>query len=182
MSILALMCLISCNTPTAKEVEEKRIADSIRVADSISMVENEKAQLAYDALTQNQKDSIQRIKKLQEFQERKNNTIKAPALYKAFQDNEVKAERDFTGKRFYIEGIIKNIDLYKPGEVHIYLDVDEFEPHLICVYRNEAMTAKFLFKGKKVTFLGTCSGFGKVKVNVFMDDCELSDNLSDLRK
>ena len=25
MSILALMCLISCNTPTAKEVEEKEL-------------------------------------------------------------------------------------------------------------------------------------------------------------
>jgi hypothetical protein len=40
LSILAIMCLIACG-PTAKELEEKRIADSIRVADSLAMAQAE---------------------------------------------------------------------------------------------------------------------------------------------
>jgi hypothetical protein len=37
MTILTVLCLIACG-PTAKDIEEKRIADSLRVTDSLAMV------------------------------------------------------------------------------------------------------------------------------------------------
>jgi hypothetical protein len=43
--VIGAVALVSCG-PSAKELEEKRIADSIRVADSMAMVQAEQQRIA----------------------------------------------------------------------------------------------------------------------------------------
>lgn len=166
----------SCG-PSAREIEEKRIADSIRMADSIMMVERDKFIKAYNSMSPSDQNNFNRNIGLEKKEDRKNNTISANELYQAYDDNEVKAEQDFGMKKFYIEGIVKDIVRIEPGVVHIFLETDYYDKWVICVYKNEPMTAKFISKEKKITFLGTCTGFGTQRISIFMDECELVDNL-----
>ncbi|MCK9220424.1 MAG: hypothetical protein PHF97_09735 [Bacteroidales bacterium] len=54
--IAAAALMVSCG-PSAKELEEKRIADSIRVADSMAMVQAEQQRIA-DSIANVQKEKM----------------------------------------------------------------------------------------------------------------------------
>lgn len=176
MILLTLSSLFfsSCG-PSAREVEIKRIADSIRVSDSLMMVGHDKAAQIYNNMTQSDKEEFDRNINRGKKEYIKKHTISAIKLFQAYDDNEIKAEQEFGMKEVYIEGIIEDIIKKELGVVHIFLETNESYKWVICVYNNEPMTAKFLSKGKKVTFLGTCTGYGTQRSSIFIDECELID-------
>jgi hypothetical protein len=60
------------------------------------------------AMTQQQLDSIENEKNLIAIKEREDQTIKAPNLTASYDENEVKADENFKGKTFYVEGTVSD--------------------------------------------------------------------------
>lgn len=137
-------------------------------------------------LTQAQKDSVARVEaatkdslareaRVREIEERRNATIESTDLWAAYSNNEVKADEDFKGKKFYVTGTIENIGKVF-GDIFVTLEGDGMIMGVQCSIKDKDVVAQ-LQKGQVITVLGTCTG---LTMNVSMDDCVVVENLEDL--
>ena len=133
---------------------------------------------ADESLTQAQKDSLVAIDKQKEIDLRENQTISAKDLYYTYQQNEVSADNNFKGKRFYVEGIVENIKKDIFDNIYVTLKTGEIIGSVQC-YLDNADVASQLKKGQRITVYGKCNG---LMMNVLMKDCKVVENLSDLKK
>jgi len=132
--------------------------------------------LVDETLTQAQKDSLLAIEKQKEIEARENNTISARNLYRQYEANEVSADNNFKGKKFYVEGVVEDISKDILDEIFVRLKTGEIIGSVQC-YLNDADAAAQLQKGQRITVYGTCEG---VMMNVMMKNCDLVKNKSDL--
>lgn len=130
------------------------------------------------ALTQEQKDSIANVDMKNEIDNRKNQTITAHDLTQQYISNEVRADENFKGKSFYVEGTVTDIKKDIMDDIYVTLDGAEILREVQC-YFDDKNTASQLEKGMRVTFYGRCDG---LMMNVIMKDCKIVDNLADLQK
>lgn len=128
------------------------------------------------ALTQAQKDSIAKAEKLSEIEERTKQTMTAIDLTQNYIDNEVRADEDFKGKKFYVEGTVNDIKKDIMGDIYVTLEGSEMFREVQC-YFDDTETASKLEKGMTVTFFGQCDG---LMLNVLMKNCKLVENLTEL--
>jgi hypothetical protein len=105
----------------------------------------------------------------QEAKERADQTIKAPELVSVYQENEVKADKAFKGKTFYVTGTIEDIKKDITDDIYVTLEGDGVLRQVQCYFDNEDIAADFR-KGQRVTFKGKCDG---LMMNVLMKDCTL---------
>ena len=129
-------------------------------------------------LTQAQKDSVAKAERIATIEERKKQTITAASLTQNYVENEVRADENFKGKEFYVEGTISDIKKDIADEIYVTLTGSEMFREVQC-YFDDKTTASQLEKGMRVTFFGKCDG---LMMNVLMKDCKLVDNLKDLEK
>ncbi|WKW45515.1 hypothetical protein P3875_06900 [Myroides sp. JBRI-B21084] len=130
------------------------------------------------AMTQQQLDSIENEKNLIAIKEREDQTIKAPNLTASYDENEVKADENFKGKTFFVEGTVRDIKKDIMDDIYVILEGDQMFRDVQCFF-DDKNTASQLQKGMRVTFQGKCDG---LMMNVLMKNCVLVDNLSDLKK
>lgn len=128
-------------------------------------------------LSQAQMDSIALAKNIATYEERKSQTILAKDLYNAYQANEVRADNNFKGKVFYVEGIIGDIGKDIMDEIYVTLNTGDIIGSVQCYVDNAEVAAKLL-KGQRITVFGECDG---LMMNVLMKDCKVVENLSDLK-
>ena len=150
--------------------------DSSSTSDNSSNTENSAA--SSPALTQAQKDSIAEVERIAVIEERKNQTITAADLTQNYIDNEVRADENFKGKKFYVEGTVSDIKKDIMDDIYVTLEGSEMFREVQCYFDDKA-TASQLEKGMRVTFFGKCDG---LMMNVLMKNCKLVDNLKDLEK
>lgn len=129
-------------------------------------------------LTQLQLDSIENVKTQAIIKEREDQTIKAPNLTASYDENEVKADENFKGKTFFVEGTVRDIKKDILDDIYVILEGDQMFRDVQC-YFDDKNTASQLQKGMRVTFQGKCDG---LMINVLMKNCVFVDNLSDLKK
>lgn len=129
-------------------------------------------------LTQQQLDSIDIEKGKIVYKEREDQTIKAQKLTASYEENEVKADENFKGKTFFVEGTVRDIKKDIMGYIYVILEGDQMFRDVQCYFDDEK-TASQLRKGMRVTFQGKCDG---LMMNVQMKGCVLVDNLSTLKK
>ena len=130
------------------------------------------------ALTQQQLDSIENEKAKVAYKEREDQTIKAPNLTASYEENEVKADENFKGKTFFVEGTVRDIKKDIMDDIYVVLEGDQMFRDVQCFF-DDKNTASQLQKGMRVTFQGKCDG---LMMNVLMKNCVLVDNLSELKK
>lgn len=129
-------------------------------------------------LTQLQLDSIENEKTQAIIKEREDQTIKAPNLTASYDENEVKADENFKGKTFFVEGTVRDIKKDILDDIYVILEGDQMFRDVQCFF-DDKNTASQLQKGMRVTFQGKCDG---LMMNVLMKNCVFVDNLSDLKK
>jgi len=129
-------------------------------------------------LSQKQKDSIEKAKKLKLYNERKNQTISAKDLYASYAANEVSADKNFKGKTFYVSGRIEEIKKDFMNDIYVTLKTGEMFSYIHCYLDDENVAAE-LHKNQKVTFKGKCDGM--VLTSVVMKNCEFVKNLDELK-
>lgn len=129
-------------------------------------------------LTQLQLDSIENVKTQAIIKEREDQTIKAPNLTASYDENEVKADENFKGKTFFVEGTVRDIKKDILDDIYVILEGDQMFRDVQCFF-DDKNTASQLQKGMRVTFQGKCDG---LMMNVLMKNCVFVDNLSDLKK
>ena len=130
------------------------------------------------ALTQQQLDSIENEKAKIAYKEREDQTIKASNLTASYEENEVKADENFKGKTFFVEGTVRDIKKDIMDDIYVILEGDQMFRDVQCFF-DDKNTASQLQKGMRVTFQGKCDG---LMMNVLMKNCVLVDNLSTLKK
>jgi hypothetical protein len=130
------------------------------------------------AMTQQQLDSIENEKNQAVIKEREDQTIKAPNLTARYEENEVKADENFKGKTFFVEGTVRDIKKDIMDDIYVILEGDQMFRDVQCFF-DDKNTASQLQKGMRVTFQGKCDG---LMMNVLMKNCVLVDNLSELKK
>lgn len=130
------------------------------------------------ALTQAQKDSFAKAEQLAAIEERKNQTITAGDIVSSYEANEVSADENFKGKKFYVEGYIDNIGKDILDDIYVTLEAGNGIRSVQC-YIDDKDRVKNLQKGQKITVFGKCDG---LMMNVLMKNCKLVDNLSDLQQ
>jgi len=145
--------------------------DSPSTADNPSNTETSAS--SSPSLTQAQKDSIAEVERLGVIEERKNQTITAADLTQNYIDNEVRADGNFKGKKFYVEGTVSDIKKDIMDDIYVTLEGSEMFREVQCYFDDKA-TASQLEKGMRVTFYGKCDG---LMMNVLMKNCKLVDNL-----
>ena len=129
-------------------------------------------------LTLAQKDSIARAEKMKQIEERKNTTVKANDLVGMYVQNEVNADNQVKGKKFYVEGRIGDIGKDIMDDIYITLESSDMMRSVQCFIDDKDLVAK-LQKGQRITVFGKCEG---LMMNVLMKDCQVVPNLSDLEK
>ncbi len=105
----------------------------------------------------------------QEAKERADQTIRARQLVDLYQENEVKADKDFKGKTFYVTGTVSDIKKDIMDDIYVTLEGDGMLREVQCYFDNADIAADFK-KGQQVTFKGKCDG---LMMNVMMKDCTL---------
>ncbi len=144
-------------------------------------VNNESANTVVAAtpeMTQEQKDSIAKIEAKAELENRKNQTITAYDITQQYISNEVRADENFKGKSFYVEGTVTDIKKDIMDDIYVILEGAEMLRDVQC-YFDDKNTASQLEKGMKVTFYGKCDG---LMMNVLMKNCKIAENLKELEK
>ena len=112
--------------------------------------------------------------------EREDQTIKATNLAASYEENEVKADENFKGKTFFVEGTVSEIKKdIMDGSIYVVLAGNQMFRDVHC-FIDDKDAASQLQKGMRVTFQGECEGLEII--NVHMKNCVLVDNLSDLKK
>jgi hypothetical protein len=127
-------------------------------------------------LTQAQKDSIAAVERANLIEERKNMTISAAQLIQAYTDNEVSADNNLKGEKFYVEGIIDNIGKDILGSIYVTLKSGDIIRSVQCYIDDQEKVAE-LRKGQKITVFGKCDG---MMMNVLMKNCKLVENKENL--
>jgi len=127
--------------------------------------------------TQAQKDSIAKVEKAELYEQRKSQTVSAKNLYYTYQENEVSADNNFKGKKFYVEGIIGDIGKDLFDDIYITLKTGDIIGSVQC-FIDDADKVSKLKKGQKITVYGKCDG---LMMNVLMKNCKITENLSDLK-
>ena len=146
--------------------------------DSTGIQKSETATPSAPALTQQQLDSIENEKSKVAYKEREDQTIKASNLTASYEENEVKADENFKGKTFFVEGTVRDIKKDIMDDIYVILEGDQMFRDVQCFF-DDKNTASQLQKGMRVTFQGKCDG---LMMNVLMKNCVLVDNLSTLKK
>ena len=126
--------------------------------------------------TPEERDSIDRAAKAAAIAEREDQTLSAAALAQTYDNNEVRADGNFKGKTFYVEGRVTDIKKDMLGDIYVILEGAGFRD--VQCFFDDPDTAARLDRGAKVTFRGECRG---LMMNVLMYDCQLVENLSDLK-
>lgn len=157
-------------------VDETKINESTTNTDN-SMT-NEKVENQMPPMTQQQLDSIENEKNLTLIKEREDQTITAKNLTANYEANEVKADENYKGKTFYVEGTVTDIKKDILDDIYVVLEGNEMFRDVQCFF-DDKNTASQLQKGMRVTFQGKCDG---LMMNVLMKNCVLVENLSDLKK
>jgi len=152
----------------------------------------EKKKEEYAKLTQVQKDSIANVERINdsikvadrqkeaelkrqnEIEARKKNTISAADLYANYEANEVSADENFKNKTFYVTGIVEEIKKDFMDDIYVTLKTGQMFSYVNCYFDDKKVAAK-LKKGQRVTFKGKCKGM--VVTLVTMKDCEIAENL-----
>jgi hypothetical protein len=157
------------------------VSDSKQLSSSISNDANNSraahVEVSVPALTQQQLDSVEKENANIVYQQRKENTITAPNLTASYEENEVKADENFKGKTFFVEGTVLEIKKDIMDEIYVILQGDKMFRNVQC-YFDDTSTASQLQKGMRVTFKGTCNG---LMMNVLIKNCVLVENLSLLK-
>lgn len=125
-------------------------------------------------LTQTQKDSIEKIEKQNEIEERKKQTFTAEDLVGNYTKNEVSADENFKGKSFYVEGRIDHIGKDIMDDIYVTLGSSDVIRSVQCYIEDKDAVAQ-LQKGQKITIYGECDG---LMMNVQMKNCKLVENLT----
>lgn len=157
--------------------DEKNAGNSSRVSSNNSN-STEKKEENKPVLTQIQLDSIDREKAKQEIKEREDQTITAVNLSARYEENEVKADGNFKGRIFFVEGTVRDIKKDIMDNIYVILEGDQILRDVQCFF-DDQNTASQLQKGMRVTFQGKCDG---LMMNVLMKNCVLVDNLSSIKK
>jgi len=105
----------------------------------------------------------------EEAKERAAQTIEARQLVRLYEQNEVKADKDFKGKTFYVTGTVSDIKKNMMDDIYVTLEGDGPLHEVQCYFDNADIAAD-LQKGQQVTFQGKCDG---LMMNVLMKDCTL---------
>lgn len=147
--------------------------------DSSSKSDNSsKKEISTSTLTQAQRDSLAKIERKALIEERKNLTITAANLTQSYIDNEVRADENFKGKKFYVEGTISDIKKDIMDNIYVTLEGSEMFREVQCFFDDKAIASQ-LEKGMRVTFFGKCDG---LMMNVLMMNCKLVENLKELEE
>lgn len=115
---------------------------------------------------------------MKQIEERKNATVNANDLVGMYVDNEVNADNQVKGKKFYVEGKIGDIGKEIMDDIYITLESSDMMRSVQCFIDDKDLVAK-LQKGQRITVFGKCEG---LMMNVLMKDCQVVPNLSDLEK
>lgn len=124
-------------------------------------------------LTQAQKDSIAQAEKQEMIEKRKDQTISASNLVAAYDANEVNADDNFKGKKFYVIGYIDDIGKDILDDIYVTLQAGDSFRTVQC-YIDDKDEVKQLRKGQLITVIGECNG---LMINVLMKNCKLVENL-----
>lgn len=127
-------------------------------------------------LTQAQKDSIASVERANLLEERKDGTISASNLVASYVENEVAADNNFKGKKFYVEGYIDNIGKDILDKIYVTLKSGDIIRSVQCYIDDQDKVAN-LKKGQKITIIGKCDG---LMMNVLMKNCKLVENMDEL--
>ncbi len=122
-----------------------------------------------DSLLNNKSDSIIRL-------DRANSTLSAFELVKCYNVNEILADQNFKGKRFYVNGKIESIGKDLLERPYISFVSNDYIKSIQCFMVNENNVSR-LRKGQKITILGTCDG---LIIDVLMKNCIIVKDLEDL--
>lgn len=156
--------------------EKKANSNSTTSSDNSSS--SEKKEQTKPALTQIQLDSIEKGKREKEIKKREDQTITAANLTANYEENEVRADENFKGKTFFVEGTVRDIKKDIMDDIYVILDGGQMFRSVQC-YFDDKNSASQLQKGMRVTFQGKCDG---LMMNVLMKNCVLVDNLSSMKK
>ena len=129
-----------------------------------------------ESYTPEQRDSVAKVEREQMIAERESSTLSARDLVRAYDGNEVRADENFEGKTFYVEGVVTDIKKDILDEIYVTLEGQSFRS--VQCFLDDEKIASQLDRGMRVTFRGECRG---LMMNVLMYDCELVENLDDLR-
>lgn len=137
--------------------------------DSIIIVER-----ISDSIKVEERKKVVELKRQNEIQVQKNNTISARNLYARYEANEVRADESFKNKTFYVTGIVEEIKKDFMGDIYVTLKTGQMFSYVNCYFDDKKVAAK-LKKRQRVTFRGKCKGM--VVTLVTMEDCEMVDNI-----
>lgn len=101
--------------------------------------------------------------------------ITAKTLFRAYQENVVKADNEYKGKELYITGELHSVDQPDTGQIIVYLSGGRYElTRVSCVldakYRDDVA---FLKPGAKIRVKGICEGKSRHSGHVMMNKCDL---------
>lgn len=129
-------------------------------------------------LSQLQLDSIGSEKDNRIISHREKLTITAKDLTESYDTNEGQADEKFKGKTFFVEGTVSEIKKDILNDTYVILEGNQMFRDVQCYFDDKKISPQ-LKKGKTVTFEGKCNG---LMMNVHMKNCQLVENLSELKK
>ena len=116
---------------------------------------------------------------LAEIKEQEGQTVNAPDLLATYKANEVRADKDFKDKTFYVEGVVDRIGKDILDHPYVLLKGDEYGILGVqCVLENEEAAAD-LNKGEYVAIRGKCTG---LMMNVQLTDATIVPTVASLKK
>lgn len=123
-------------------------------------------------------DDAERKKGLQQFandMRLEGSAVTPPALWKAFDENEVAAEDAYKGKVMAVKGKIESITASATGYPQVNFTVDRIGVHKVtCEFDKEARAQiGKLKKGQQVLIAGTCQGM--IIKSVFLRKCRIME-------
>jgi|GEM_PF-2237310 len=106
-------------------------------------------------------------------------TISAPALLSEYKANEVRADANFKGKTFYVEGEVESIGKTLTDAPYVVLKGDEYGILGVqCVFADRAEGAS-LNKGDVIAIKAECRG---LMMNVQMDEATIEPTVASLKQ
>lgn len=115
----------------------------------------------------------QRIESRQVENTRPQITIKAPQLYAEYEENEVKADREYKGKIIQVVGLIDGFGTgLMEDDIYITLITEDAIGTVQCNFKEEYKTQiAMMTKGQYVTIVGRCTG---KFFNVCLEHCRFN--------
>jgi hypothetical protein len=116
---------------------------------------------------------------LSAIKEQEDQTVGAPSLLSLYKENEVRADKDFKGKTFYVEGTVEKIGKDIMNNAYVMLKGDEYGILGVqCILEDEAAAAD-LNKGEHIAIRGKCNG---LMMNVLMGDASVVPTVASLKQ